>query len=142
MACLLFYGSIASLDAFPRFRVSRYMLSPSIYLVSNMLSTASANKTIFCAPDEFVQMMQTRSRPCAQYMAEFVRGYGGSLVDGDGFDGTCGFRSYSHAGKVSVINLGRHADAWTNSGSFVTLSAVNNYLQRYYHRTRPNVGLL
>ncbi|KAG5929200.1 ZEB2-regulated ABC transporter 1 [Claviceps africana] len=113
--CLIFCGVLATPESLPGFWIFMYRVSPFTYLVSGMLSTGVANTKVTCAANELLRFKPPANQTCLQYMQDYMRVFGGSLIDPDERT-TCQFCSISETNKFLASVSSDYQDRWRNFG--------------------------
>jgi ATP-binding cassette subfamily G (WHITE) protein 2 (PDR) len=123
MLCLIFCGILASPDAFPRFWIFMYYISPFTYLTSAMLSTAVANTDLRCADNELLRFQPVQGMTCGEYMTPWIQGangqpgMGGDLMDWNATS-DCMYCPMTRTNDFLATVRVSYDDRWRNFGIF------------------------
>ncbi|OSS53650.1 hypothetical protein B5807_01076 [Epicoccum nigrum] len=113
--CLVFCGVLATPASFPRFWIFMYRLSPFTYLVSGLLATGLARSTVHCAENEFVAFQPPQGSTCGAYMADYIKGAGGYIVDPKATE-NCSFCAVESTDVFLAQLSSNYDDVWRNFG--------------------------
>ncbi|KAF9022747.1 ABC transporter protein [Hymenopellis radicata] len=78
--CLIFCGILAQPDAFPRFWIFMYRVSPFTYLASGLMSTSLANNVAQCSSIEMSTIQPPSNMTCGAYLADYIKLSGDGIV--------------------------------------------------------------
>ena len=113
--CLVFCGVLATPASFPRFWIFMYRLSPFTYLVSGLLATGLARSTVHCADNEFVKFQPPQGSTCGAYMADYIKGAGGYIVQPQATE-NCSFCAVESTDVFLAQLSSNYDDVWRNFG--------------------------
>ncbi|PGH13961.1 hypothetical protein AJ79_03376 [Helicocarpus griseus UAMH5409] len=124
MLCLIFCGILASPDAFPRFWIFMYRISPFTYMTSAMMSAAVANSKVVCAANEFVSFAPPLGQKCGEYMEDYIAAVGGYFVDDNATD-VCSFCKIEFTNTFLAASKSYYSERWRNFGIFMAYCVFN-----------------
>ncbi|KAF8900925.1 putative ABC transporter [Mucidula mucida] len=91
--CLIFCGILAQPDAFPRFWIFMYRVSPFTYLASGLMSTSLANNAAQCSAIEMSTIQPPSNMTCGEYLADYIKLVGDGIVHNPSASSDCQFCS-------------------------------------------------
>lgn len=80
-----------------------------------MLSTAVANTEVVCASNEYVSFQPLAGSTCGEYMADYIMGAGGYLMDPNA-TADCSFCSIADTNVFLAGVKSSYSDRWRNFG--------------------------
>ncbi|KAI0035475.1 ABC-2 type transporter-domain-containing protein [Vararia minispora EC-137] len=93
-----------------------YRLSPYTYLIEGLIGQAVGRESVTCSSTEIVQLEPPSGQTCGQYMAQYIAGAGGYVVNSDATS-ACQFCSISETDQFlyGSFNI-QYSNHWRNFG--------------------------